>query len=103
MLPAGDYTFKLDNVTSQGTIELYQGTKAVALIKSQGYNPNAGRTGGSALIVTPDKAGSSLTVRSLRLAEAGVAFSYMPQRSKHGTAPEENEMAQVIPIRTVGR
>ena len=30
-LPAGDYTFKLDHVNSQGTLALYQGTRAVAL------------------------------------------------------------------------
>ena len=101
-LPAGDYTFTLDHTSLEGMIKLYQGTKAVALIKCQGFNPYADRTGGSALIVTADRAGGSPTVRSLRLAEAGV-FSYMAHRPKHGTAPAEKEMAQVIPVAAFNR
>jgi hypothetical protein len=102
-LPAGDYSFKLDHSTVDGTLELYQGTKGVALIKSQGYNPNHDRTGSSALIVTRDNAGSSRTVSALRLAPAGMVFSYMPHRPKHGTAPAEKEIAQIIPVGRVGR
>jgi hypothetical protein len=101
-LPAGDYTFKLDHASLEGTITLYQGTQGVALIKCQGYD-HADRTGGSALIVTSDRAGGSPTVRSLRLAEAGVVFSYVAHRPKHGTAPAEKEMAQVIPVTTFNR
>jgi hypothetical protein len=102
-LPAGDYSFKLDHPTLEGTLELYQGTKAVALIKSQGYHLNDDHTGSSALIVTRDNAGSSPTVSALRLAQAGMVFSYMPHRPKHETAPAEKEMAQIIPVGTVGR
>ena len=101
-LPAGNYTFTLDHASLEGTIKLYQGTKGVALIKCQGYN-HADRTGSGALIVTADGAGGGPTVRSLRLAEAGVVFSYVAHRPKDGTAPAEKEMAQVIPVATFNR
>jgi hypothetical protein len=97
-LPAGDYSFKLDHATVDGTLQLYRGTKAVALIKSQGCNPNNDRTGGSELVVTRDKAGSGPVVTALRLASSGVVFSYAPHKPKHGTAPEEREIAQIIPV-----
>ena len=56
--------------------------KRLALIKSQGCNPNNDRTGGSALVVTRDKAGSGPVVTALRLASSGVVFSYAPTQTE---------------------
>jgi hypothetical protein len=99
-LPAGDYSFTLDHANVDGTLELYRGTKAVALIKSRGYHINHDQIGSSALIVTRDKAGRSPVVTALRLASSGLVLFYAPHRPKPGAAPEEREIAQIIPVNT---
>lgn len=99
-LPAGEYSFKLDHATVDGTLQLYRGTKTVALIRSGSYKPNDDRTGSSAVIVTREKDGSSPAVTALRLAPAGMVFAYAAQKSKHGGAPREREIAQAIPVGT---
>jgi len=102
-LPAGDYSFRLDHATLDGTLALYRGTQAVGLVKSQGYSPNHDRTGSSALVVTRDKAGSSPVVTTLRLAGPGLVFFYRSPKPKHGTASEEREIAQIIPVRAASK
>jgi len=99
-LPAGDYSFNLAHATVDGTLQLYRGTKAVALIRCQGYNEIKDRTGSSAVIVTREKGGSSPAVTALRLAPAGMVFSYATHQPKHGEAPREREIAQTIPVVT---
>jgi hypothetical protein len=42
------------------------------------------------------------TVRTLRLPEIGVVLQYAPQRPKHLTAPEERQLAQLVPVTAVG-
>jgi len=102
-LPAGDYSFRLDHANVDGTLQLYSGTKTVALVKCQGYIPNHDHTGRSALVVTRDKAGSGPVVTAMRLAGPGLVFFYPAHKPKQGTAPEEREIAQVIPVRTASK
>src|SRR5450755_1702439 len=99
-LPAGDYSFILRHATADGTLQLYRGTHSVALIRCRGYDAIKDGTGGSAVILTREKGGSSPAVTALRLAPAGMLFSYATHQPKHGEAPREREIAQTIPVVT---
>ena len=102
-LPAGEYSFKLEHATVDGTLQLYRGTHSVALIRCRGYDAIKDGTGGSAVFLTREKGGSSPAVTALRLAPAGMLFSYATHQPKHGEAPREREIAQTIPVGTSGK
>jgi hypothetical protein len=98
-LPAGDYEFTMDSVNGPATIKVFRGTKAVALISSQGRSSvPAGR---GALTIVRSRNGN--TVRDLSLPEMGVALHYAPHKAKSGSAAAERDIAQVIAIPIEGK
>jgi hypothetical protein len=90
-LPAGDYSFTVDQSQSAARVVL-SGEKR-AIVHAQGYNPRT--MDSSALIVAKDRGIN--TVRELKLAELGVVLYFTPARP-HQTAAEEKQMARAIPI-----
>jgi hypothetical protein len=97
VLPAGDYSFTLDSVEPFARIQLYRGTKAVALIQSGAYDEVS--SGASALTVVSDSAGN--TVRDLSLPEIGMVFHYAPHKSRQASAAAEREISQTLPVTSV--
>jgi hypothetical protein len=93
-LQPGDYTFSLEGVRSDDTLQLMQNGKVVARLQPQSHNLAA--AGPDALVIYGDKSGS--TVREIRLPDVGVVLYYAPHAPKHGTATEEREVTQLIPI-----
>jgi len=95
ILPAGDYSFSMDSVGKPCPITLYRGRNGVAVILAQSQDRKD--SGRAELTVVRG------TVRSLSLPEMGVIFQYAPQRHKYLTAPEEREIAQIVPVVTTGK
>jgi len=94
-LPAGDYSFTLDSVRTSCTLRLYRGKNGVAMILAQAQDKN--NTGRAELTVEQG------TVRAFTIPEVGRVFQYAPHRSKHLTATEEREIAEMVPVITTGK
>ena len=93
-LQAGAYTFSSEGARTGNMLQLTQGGKVVALVMSQSHNPAT--AGPAALVIEKGKGGC--TVREIRLPGNGVVLYYGPNKPKHGTAAEEREVAQLIPL-----
>ena len=93
-LQPGPYTFNLEGVRTGNTLQLMQNGRAVAMVLPQGHNPSV--AGPNALVIKSGKSGS--TVREIRLPDIGVVLYYAPHTPKRGSAAEEREVAQMIPI-----
>jgi len=76
-LPAGDYQFTMERVTSPAMIKVTRRNKGVALILSPDRSPLS--TGRSALTVVRTRSGN--TVRELALPEEGMALLCLPKIS----------------------
>ena len=98
ILPAGDYSFRLDKAQSAGTVRLFQGNKGVGLIHAQAYDKKTG--GPDALMVVRGKTVN--TVRELRLPEIGIVLIYSPGPAKPMTAEEERQIAKAVPVTKTG-
>jgi hypothetical protein len=76
VLPAGHYTFTLDDATLNGHIRVTQGTDPVATVMAQGMS-TTGFSGASSMLIGGDR------VRSLHLAPVGLTYEYaIPRKEK---------------------
>jgi hypothetical protein len=75
VLPAGDYTFRLNQASLDGRITVYKGTKSVLMVQSQGIGLIGSKEGSSMKIVNG-------RVRYLRLANIGVSYSFAPHKKE---------------------
>ncbi len=75
VLPAGDYTFRLDHATLNGHILVRRGSEGVAIVMAQGI-AEARSSGASSMLIVGNR------VRFLHLARSGVTYSYQihPER-----------------------
>jgi hypothetical protein len=96
-LQPGDYSFKMDKAPC-GSLRVFRGTKAVALIYAQAFNEKT--SGRDVLTVVND--GTASTVRELILPSAGLILYYAPHRPKHGSAQEEQQVGQTLPVAVTG-
>ena len=97
-LQAGDYSFKLQGAPG-GSLYLYRGKKPVAMIYAQSFDQKASAQ--NALVLFRDD--EAATVRELTLPSAGLVLYYAPHKFKRGSAPEERQTAQAIPIAVTGQ
>jgi len=89
-LPAGDYSFRLDRSDMDGLVTVYRGPRPVAKVLPQAsFDPESKR----AVIVV--KAG---IVRELSLPQTGVGLSFAAHKPSHRATPEEEQLAQIIPV-----
>jgi hypothetical protein len=88
-LPAGDYSFKLEELPTGYKVHVFQGTKNIAYIVNQGFDGEP--TGPISLTVIRNSAGN--TVRGLSLPEIGVVLHYGPKPRR--SAAEEREIARI--------
>lgn len=93
-LQAGNYTFTSEGAKTDDTLQLIQGGKVVAMVLCQSHNPAV--AGRAELVI--DKNAGGRTVREMRLPEIGVVLYYAPHKPKRGTAAEERQIAELIPI-----
>jgi len=94
-LPAGDYTFTVGSPGKPFHLYLYSGRKCVGMILAQSFDKTY--FGPAELTVEEG------TVRTLNLPEIGIALQYAPKHSKQLTAPEERQLAQLVPVRAAGK
>jgi hypothetical protein len=94
-LSPGDYSFTLDSVDAQSFLHLYRGRTGVGMILAQSFDKSY--SGHAELTVEQG------TVRTLNIPDLGVIYQYAPQRPKHITAPEERQLAQLVPVAAVGK
>jgi len=92
VLPAGDYSFKIDNTNYVITI---RGENLAAMVLSPTPSPNK-HAGSSELIIA--RQGKQGTVRALRLAEQNVVFSYPALRGEPPMLAQTPELLQRVPI-----
>ncbi len=76
VLPAGDYTFRLDQANIDGQITVWRGSKIVALVIAQGLT-ETGFSGASSMLIVGTR------VRALRLAAAGLTYNYPAHRERN--------------------
>ncbi len=97
VLPAGDYTFKLDTVKYVVTV---YGENRAPMILSSSRNTDS-TFGSNKLIVA--RHGSKGTVRTLRLAELQLAFNYSAPKGEPPMVAQEPELLQPIPVVVYGK
>jgi len=89
-LPAGEYTFSVDGMGPNCTLHLSRGTQNVAMIVASGQYESY--SGPAELSVVRG------TVRALSLPEIGMVYQYARPQPKHLTAPEERDIARLVPV-----
>ena len=93
-LPAGDYSFELSKSGVDGLLTVYRGGRPVAFISHQGVSdPKAER---SVIVVEAGR------VRELSLPQIGETLCFAAHKPAHRAAPQEKELAQIIPVTAVG-
>jgi hypothetical protein len=94
-LPAGDYSFKLDNTSGTCMLRVYRGRDGVGMIMAQASDK-----------ASSDRAQLTVvrgTVRALNLPQIGIVLNYAPHHPEHLTAPEEREVAVTVPVSPAGK
>ena len=94
MLPAGDYSFTLDKDYRGSVITVHRGTQSVALIQTSVVNSI--KSGRSEIVM------ESGTVRDVNLPTIGVSLHYLKPNPGHRAAPQEPQVAQIIPVGAAG-
>ena len=93
-LPAGDYSFALDTDYPGSRVTVIRGKQTVAMIMSPGVNYI--KSGRSEIVM------ESGAVREVNLPQIGVSLHYPTPNSGHRQAPQERQLAQIIPIGKAG-
>jgi hypothetical protein len=93
-LPAGDYSFTLDTDYRGSRVTIFRGTQAVARILSPVVNSL--KSGRSEIVM------ESGTVREVNLPTIGVNLHYPTPNPGHRAAPQEPQLAQIIPAAKAG-
>ena len=89
-LPAGDYSLTVGSPGTPFQLHLYRGRNCVGLILAQSFD----RTYSGPAELTVEEG----TVRALNLPQIGMVLQYAPQHPKQLTAPEERQLAQMVPV-----
>lgn len=97
VLPAGDYSFKIDNTDYTVTI---RGENQAAMVLSLARSID-NHAGSNALIIA--RHGKRGTVRALRLAEQNVVFTYPAPKGEPRTLAQAPELLQRIPVFVSGK
>jgi hypothetical protein len=77
-LRAGDYTFSVDHITSNGMIFVYRGSQAVGLVHAQVFNDDESQSKNPELVCI--RHDGNVTVRALRLPHVGTFYFSLPKQ-----------------------
>ena len=94
-LPAGEYSFWLESTTINGVVHLSRGPRYVALVLPQSQEVNYSQRAELTIVQG--------AVRTLNLPQIGVVLRYPRPQRKHLTAPEERQLARMIPVASAGK
>jgi hypothetical protein len=98
-LPAGDYTLSIDHLTSNGTIRLARGTQSVGIFLPEVFDYTQNRSKNGQLVFV--RHNGVVTVRALRLPDAGTFYFPLPKELKTLTA-EQPQMIEVVSLEATG-
>ena len=98
-LPAGEYSFRLNSEHLASILTVYRGASTVGMIIAQTFHYKAFAQSGLLVMRGP----SGNTIRELRLAPTKMVFVYGGSTPKQDPAPEQNEVAQLIPVVQSGK
>ncbi len=93
-LPAGDYSFTADKSYDDGIVTVLRGTQSVAWIRAEGMSKI--KSGRSEIVMQGG------TVRELNLPTIGVSLHFSTPNPGRLAAPQEGELAQIIPVAKAG-
>jgi hypothetical protein len=101
VLPAGDYSFRI-NTNNYSCIALVsQGGRGVAFIMPDTAASRGEVAGSSALIAV--RSAGSYRIRAFRLAEAGVVLEYMPPKAERQLLAQQPVLFQRVPVIAAGK
>jgi hypothetical protein len=101
VLPAGDYTFRVDTNNDSCIVSVDQGLRHVALIMVDG-GASKGEVAGSSALIAVRSAGS-YRIRALQLAELGVVLEYMPPKAERQILAQLPALFQRVPVIAAGK
>jgi hypothetical protein len=100
VLPAGDYSFRVNPSRDSCITLVSQGRRGVALILTS--KTTRGEVAGSSALITVRSPGS-YRIRALRLAEAGMVLEYMPPKAERQLVAQQPVLFQRVPVIAVGK
>jgi hypothetical protein len=101
VLPAGDYSFRIDTNNDSCIVSVSQGGRGVAFIMPDGAASRGEVAGSSALIAV--RSAGSYRIRAFRLAEAGVVLEYSPPKAERQILAQQPVLYQRVPVIAVGK
>jgi hypothetical protein len=99
-LQAGDYTFSVNHMTLDGTITVYQGTRAIGMVRPQSFDGNNSQSEASELICI--RHDGKVTVRALSLPRLGTFYFSLPKDLKVLVA-QKPELIEAVPVHVSGQ
>jgi hypothetical protein len=96
VLPAGDYSFRVDPSQNPCIGLVRQGTRGVAFVMADG-GAGKGEVAGSSALIAVASAGS-YRIRALRLAQAGVVLEYSPPKAERPILAEQLVLLQRVAL-----
>ncbi len=100
VLPAGDYTFRVNASEGPCMVAVSQGRQIVALILTSGTT--RGEVAGSSALIAVRSAGSS-HIRALQLAEAGLVLEYSPPKAERQILAQQPVLFQRLAVIAAGK
>jgi hypothetical protein len=100
VLPAGDYSFRVNPGEEPCMALVIQGRQGLALIMAN--SAAKGEVAGSTALIAVRSAGS-YRIRALRLAEAGVVLEYSPPKAERQLLAQQPVLLQRVPVIAAGK
>jgi hypothetical protein len=100
VLPAGDYSFRVNPSRDSCITLVGQGRRGVALIMAN--SATRGEVAGSTALIAV-RSGGSYRIRALRLAEAGAVLEYMPPKAERQILAQQPVLFQRVPAIATGK
>jgi hypothetical protein len=98
-IPTGDYTFSVSHLALDSTIYIYQGTKAVAMLRAQSFTPNENKGENPVFIFV--RHDGNTTLRALRLPQAGTFYFPLPKKLQNLVA-QQPQLIETISVQVSG-
>jgi hypothetical protein len=96
VLPAGNYSFRVNASENPCMVSVSQGGRVVAFIMTS--STSRGEVAGSSALIAV-RGAESYRIRALRLAEAGVVLQYMPPKAeRRQILAQKPELFQRLPV-----
>ncbi len=100
VLPAGDYTFRVDPNNEPCMVSLSQGRQIVAFILTS--DTTRGKVAGSSALIAVRNAGS-YRIRALQLAESGVVLEYSSPKAERQILAQQPVLFQRVAVIAAGK